>query len=106
MLAQQLDEALGLSNITSKITQYLPAEHVASLTVLREQLPATFTPPSPAMLLVWSMAAIMALAVLEQIKYQVGRIGKGGKQLPGRTGSGMWLPVSAGEGGGASESTA
>lgn len=83
MLAQQLDEALGLSNLTNMITQYLPAEHVASLTVLKEQLPATLAPPSPAVLLVWAMAAIMALAVFEQLKYQVGRLGKGGKQLPG-----------------------
>lgn len=88
MLAQQLDEALGLSNLTNMITQYLPAEHVASFTVLKQQLPATLAPPSPAVVLVWAMAAIMALAVFEQIKYQVGRLGKGGKQLPGADAAG------------------
>lgn len=91
MLAQQLDGALGLSNLSSKITQYLPAEHVASFATLVEQVPASFTLPSPAVLLVWSMAAIMALAVLEQVKYQIGRIGKGGKQLPGAAGGIMLL---------------
>jgi hypothetical protein len=84
MIAQHLDEALGLSNLTSMLNQYLPAEHVASsLVTLKQQLPATFTQPTPTAVLVWAMAAIMLLAVLEQVKYQIGRFGKGGKQLPG-----------------------
>jgi hypothetical protein len=84
MLAQQLDDALGISNLTNMIGQYIPAEHVASSFItLKQQLPATFTEPTPTAMLVWAMAAIMALAVMEQVKYQIGRIGKGGKQLPG-----------------------
>jgi hypothetical protein len=84
MIAQHLDEALGLSNLTNMINLYLPAEHVASsLVTLKQQLPATFTQPTPTAVLVWATAAIMLLAVLEQVKYQIGRFGKGGKQLPG-----------------------
>lgn len=85
MLAQQLDDALGISNLTTMIGQYLPAEHVASSFItLKQQLPATFTEPTPTAFMVWAMAAIMALAVMEQVKYQIGRIGKAGKQLPGK----------------------
>jgi hypothetical protein len=84
LIAQQLDEALGLSNLTNMLNQYLPAEHVASsLVTLKQQLPETFTQPTPTAVLVWAMAAIMLLAVFEQVKYQIGRFGKGGKQLPG-----------------------
>ncbi len=84
LIAQQLDEALGLSNLTNMLNQYLPAEHVASsIVTLKQQLPATFTQPTPTAMLVWAMAAIMLLAVMEQVKYQIGRFGKGGKQLPG-----------------------
>lgn len=84
LIAQQLDEALGLSNLTKQLNQYLPAEQVASsLVTLTQQLPATFVQPTPTAMLVWAMAAVMLLAVLEQVKYQIGRFGKGGTQLPG-----------------------
>lgn len=81
----QLDEALGLStqlsNFTNLLTTYLPADQVA---LLSAKLPETFTLPSPGMLLVWGVAAICALAVLEQVKYQLERMGKG-QRLPGAT---------------------
>jgi hypothetical protein len=84
LIAQQLDEALGLSNLTKQLNQYLPAEQVASsLVTLKQQLPATFVQPTPTAMLVWAMAAVMLLAVLEQVKYQIGRFGRGGTQLPG-----------------------
>eukprot|EP00879_Flechtneria_rotunda_P008606 GHRR01009018.1.p1 GENE.GHRR01009018.1~~GHRR01009018.1.p1 ORF type:complete len:552 (+),score=155.86 GHRR01009018.1:234-1889(+) len=77
----QLDEALGLSNFSNLVTHYIPAEQIELLT---SKLPQTFTMPSPVMLLVWSIAAIFALAVLEQVKYQIGRMSKIGR-LPGPT---------------------
>jgi hypothetical protein len=82
----QLDEALGLSNqlnnLSNLLTTYLPAEQVALLSEAAAKLPASLTMPSPGMLLVWSLAAILALALLEQVKYQIGRLGKG-HRLPG-----------------------
>jgi hypothetical protein len=85
LLAQMADDAFGgISNLSTKLSAYLPAEHVASsLAVLSKQLPEAFALPSPAMLLVWSVLALLGLAVLEQAKFQIGRFKKCGKQLPG-----------------------
>jgi len=75
-LVSQLDEALGLSSLVS---QYLPSEQMAALTA---KLPESLIAPSPIMLLVWCVTALVALAVLEQVKNQLGRLGKG-QRLPG-----------------------
>jgi hypothetical protein len=87
LFISQLDEALGLSNqlnnLSNLLTTYLPAEQVALLSEAAK-LPESLTMPSPGMLLVWSLAALLALAVLEQVKYQIGRLGKG-HRLPGRS---------------------
>jgi hypothetical protein len=86
LFISQLDEALGLSNqlnnLSNLLTTYLPAEQVALLSEAAAKLPESLTMPSPGMLLVWSLAALLALAVLEQVKYQIGRLGKG-HRLPG-----------------------
>uniref|UniRef100_A0A383WDD1 sterol 22-desaturase n=1 Tax=Tetradesmus obliquus TaxID=3088 RepID=A0A383WDD1_TETOB len=85
-LAQMVDEALGLSNqlnnLSNLLTTYLPAEQVALLSEAAAKLPGSLTLPSPGMLVVWSLAALLALAVLEQVKFQFGRLGKG-HRLPG-----------------------
>jgi hypothetical protein len=88
LFISQLDEALGLSNqlnnLSNLLTTYLPAEQVALLSEAAAKLPESLTMPSPGMLLVWSLAALLTLAVLEQVKYQMGRLGKG-HRLPGRS---------------------
>lgn len=79
----QLDEMFQQvgGQVSNLLTQYIPAEQVD---LIRAKLPETFVMPSPVMLLVYSLAAIFALAVLEQVKYQVERMGKG-KRLPGES---------------------
>lgn len=52
------------------------------MAALTAKLPESLTAPSPVMLLVWCVTALAALAVLEQVKYQLGRMGKG-QRLPG-----------------------
>lgn len=67
--------------VSNLLTQYIPAEH---MDLIKAKIPETFVMPSPLVLLVYSLAAISALAVLEQVKYQIGRMGKG-KRLPGKS---------------------
>lgn len=65
--------------VSNLLTQYIPAEHVE---LIKMNLPETLVMPSPVMMLVYSVAVICALAVLEQVKYQLGRRGQG-RVLPG-----------------------
>lgn len=78
----QLDEMFQQvgGQVSNLLTQYIPAEHID---LIKAKIPETFEMPSPFMLLVYSMATIFALAVLEQVKYQIGRLGKN-KRLPGK----------------------
>lgn len=69
----QIDEAFGLSAFISD----LQADPLAALA---DKVPTTLPPASS--VLVWSVAAIFLLALLEQVKYRIGRIGKDGS-LPG-----------------------
>lgn len=69
----QLDEAFGLSAFISD----LQADPLAALA---DKIPTTLPPASS--VLVWSVAAICLLALLEQVKYMVGRISRDGS-LPG-----------------------
>ncbi|KAF8056740.1 CYP710A1 [Scenedesmus sp. PABB004] len=71
-----------LSAQLDNLTQLLPDPVLEQVAALSARLPPALAAPSPAALLVWAAAAIAALAVLEQAKFQIGRFGKGGR-LPG-----------------------
>ena len=76
-LGETFQQVGGLAS--NLLTQYIPAEHVE---LIRAKIPETFEMPSPLMMLLYSIATLCLLALLEQVKYQLGRIGKS-KRLPG-----------------------
>ena len=88
-----------MENVTSALEAWgLPAAMLSSFPLeavadrLSNKLPKTM--PSSASIFGWIVVTILLLAILEQIKYRIGRIGTK-TSLPGGvlTHAGMWLVI-------------
>jgi hypothetical protein len=74
----------GLSNLSASLGAMLPDPVLDRLSVATAALPASLAAAvsSPSQVLLLLLAALAALALLEQAKFQLGRLGRG-QRLPG-----------------------